>query len=107
MKHVFMPAIGSGSVLSRVRNRQRHKGPEFKLDPVARVGDILSREGLYLDRKDWPAWIAMYHPDATYWVPAWKDEDTPTSGPDTEISLIYHDNRFGLEERIARIQSRK
>jgi benzoate/toluate 1,2-dioxygenase beta subunit/2,4,5-trichlorophenoxyacetic acid oxygenase 2 len=77
------------------------------VDPAIRVSNILSREGLYLDRKNWPAWIALYHRDATYWVPAWKDEDTPTGDPDSEISLIYHDNRYGLEERIARIQSRK
>jgi len=77
------------------------------VDAAIRVADVLSREGLYLDRKGWPAWIALYHRDATYWVPAWKDEDTPTGDPDKEISLIYHDNRYGLEERIARIQSRK
>lgn len=77
------------------------------VEPALRVADILSREGLYLDRKDWPSWIALYHPSAVFWLPAWKDEDTPTSDPDTEISLIYHDNRYGLEERIARIQSRK
>ena len=36
-----------------------------------------------------------------------KNEDTPTRDPDREISLIYHDSRYGLEERVARIQSRK
>jgi benzoate/toluate 1,2-dioxygenase beta subunit/2,4,5-trichlorophenoxyacetic acid oxygenase 2 len=76
-------------------------------DSAARVADILSREGVYLDRKDWPSWLALYHRDVIFWVPAWKDEDTPTGDPDREISLIYHDNRYGLEERIARIQSRK
>jgi len=52
------------------------------VDAAIRVADVLSREGLYLDRKGWPAWIALYHRDATYWVPAWKDEDTPTGDPD-------------------------
>lgn len=77
------------------------------MEAAVRVADILSREGLLLDRKDWPSWLAMYRSDAVFWVPAWKDEDTPTSDPDREISLIYHDNRYGLEERVARIQSRK
>jgi benzoate/toluate 1,2-dioxygenase beta subunit/2,4,5-trichlorophenoxyacetic acid oxygenase 2 len=84
-----------------------HFGILRPVEAIVRVADLLSREGLFLDQKDWPSWIALYHPNAIFWVPAWKDEDTPTSNPDTEISLIYHDNRYGLEERIARIQSRK
>ena len=71
------------------------------------VADLLAREGLHLDRKNWQAWLDLYSEDAVFWVPAWKNEDTPTNDPDGEISLIYHDGRYGLEERVARIQSRK
>ena len=49
----------------------------------------------------------MYRQDAVYWVPGWLDEYETTSDPDTQVSLIYHAGRKGLEERIARIESRK
>jgi benzoate/toluate 1,2-dioxygenase beta subunit/2,4,5-trichlorophenoxyacetic acid oxygenase 2 len=49
----------------------------------------------------------MYRPDAVYWVPAWLDEYETTGDPSTQVSLIYHDRRLALEERIARIESRK
>src|SRR6202050_3391122 len=45
--------------------------------------------------------------DAVYWLPAWRDEYETTTDPQTEVSLIYHHTRLGLEERIARIESRK
>lgn len=68
---------------------------------------VLCREGSCLDRRDWNEWLGLYAENAVYWVPAWRNEYEETEDPDTEISLIYHDSRMGLEERIARIQSRK
>jgi len=68
---------------------------------------VLCQEGLYLDRRDWKAWLGLYAEHAVYWVPAWRDEYAETDDPDTEVSLIYHDSRIGLEERVMRIQSRK
>jgi 3-phenylpropionate/cinnamic acid dioxygenase small subunit len=65
------------------------------------------REARLLDTGEWDEWVAMYREDAVYWVPGWLDEYTTTSDPDTQVSLLYHDNRRGLEERIARIESRK
>jgi 3-phenylpropionate/cinnamic acid dioxygenase small subunit len=67
----------------------------------------LFREARLLDRGEWDAWIAMYKSDAVYWVPAWLDEYETTSDPNTQVSLIYHAERRGLEERVARIESRK
>lgn len=77
------------------------------MDALAVVSALLFREALLLDRKDWAGWLALYDERAEFWVPAWRNEDEPTNDPDTEVSLIYHDDRYGLEERVARIGSRK
>ena len=71
------------------------------------AANILFREAAYLDKGMWDLWIAMYREDAVFWMPAWRDEYETTQDPLTETSLIYHDARWGLEERIARIESRK
>jgi 3-phenylpropionate/cinnamic acid dioxygenase small subunit len=68
---------------------------------------FLFKEARHLDRVEWNAWIAMYREDAVFWVPAWRDEYETTTDPQTEISQIFHNTRLGLEERIARIESRK
>lgn len=79
------------------------------VDPALRAlaADLLFREADALDNQDWANWLAMYREDARYWVPAWIDEHRTTADPDTELSLIYHTTRRGLEERVGRIQSRK
>jgi benzoate/toluate 1,2-dioxygenase beta subunit/2,4,5-trichlorophenoxyacetic acid oxygenase 2 len=69
------------------------------------ASDLLNRLGAALDDRAWDTWLDLYHEDALYWVPAWRDEDTETSNPDREISQIYHDRRAGLEERISRVRS--
>ena len=68
---------------------------------------FLQLEGHHLDRRDWDAWLALYDEDAVYWVPAWKDEDTPGDDPDAEVSLIYHQGRAALEDRVWRIRSQR
>lgn len=77
------------------------------LDATAIATDLLHRECRYLDTRDWDAWLALYAPDAVYWVPAWRDEHMQTADPDTEISQIFHDSRRGLEERVMRVRSGK
>jgi len=72
---------------------------------VAIVTDLLAREGQLLDRREWRPWLDLYEPDATYWVPAWRTENAMTSNPDAEVSLIYHDSRDGLEDRVVRLES--
>ena len=67
--------------------------------------DIVNRLGAALDDRAWDIWLDLYHEEAVYRVPAWRDEDTETSDPDCEISQIYHDGRSGLEERVARVRS--
>jgi 3-phenylpropionate/cinnamic acid dioxygenase small subunit len=74
---------------------------------AAIAADVLYREARALDARDWAGWLALYAEDAVYWVPAWRDEDTQTADPDRELSLIFHDSRRGLAERVARVTSGK
>lgn len=67
--------------------------------------DILYREALLLDRGEWDAWLDLYMTDAIFWMPAWRDEVTPTSDPDSELSLIYYRGRRNLEDRVWRARS--
>jgi benzoate/toluate 1,2-dioxygenase subunit beta len=69
------------------------------------VNRFLGLEALYLDTKNWDAWIDLYTENAVYWVPAWDDDDKPSVDPQREISLIYYANRGGLEDRVFRIRT--
>ncbi|MGE6319591.1 benzoate 1,2-dioxygenase small subunit [Pseudomonas oryzihabitans] len=72
-----------------------------------RLLDFLHREARLLDDRDWDAWLACYHPDASFWMPAWDDADTLTEDPQRELSLIYYPNRQGLEDRVFRIKTER
>ena len=67
--------------------------------------DLFVRDGRHLDLRQWDEWLALYREDAVFWVPAWRDEDEPTSDPLREVSLIYHADRASLAERILRLRS--
>ena len=67
--------------------------------------DLIAREGRYLDRRQWDDWLALFTEDVVYWVPAWRDETTQTSDPQTELSLIWYSGRRNLEERVWRLKS--
>lgn len=71
----------------------------------AEAEDLLYREAALLDEGGWDEWLALYTEDAVFWMPAWRDEETPASDPDTELSLIYYDGRSGLEDRVFRARS--
>jgi benzoate/toluate 1,2-dioxygenase beta subunit/2,4,5-trichlorophenoxyacetic acid oxygenase 2 len=81
-------------------------GPDLR-DAAANAAALLHREGAALDRRDWTTWLDLYEDDAVYWVPAWRDDGTPTENPDREISWIYHPSKAGLLERVRRITSQK
>ena len=68
---------------------------------------VLFTEARLLDQKKFRDWVKLYAEDAIFWVPAWKDEYETTSNPNRELSMIYHENSYGLSDRIDRIQSRK
>lgn len=67
--------------------------------------DILFREGRFLDEYRFTEWLELYHDDVTFWMPAWRDETTPTADPETELSLIYYRGKQNLADRVWRLQS--
>ncbi len=69
--------------------------------------DFLYAEARALDDKDWDAWLAFYAPDASFWMPAWDDDNTLVGNPQTEISLIYYARRDGLEDRVFRLKTER
>lgn len=68
---------------------------------------FLYREARLLDDREWDEWLACYHKDAEFWMPAWDDDDQLTRDPHSEISLIYYANREGLEDRVYRIKTER
>lgn len=73
----------------------------------AAVAAFLYREARFLDDKDWDSWLALYAPEATFWMPSWDDDDRLTTDPQREISLIYYGSRQGLEDRVFRIRTER
>lgn len=73
----------------------------------ASICAFLYREARYLDDREWEPWLALYAPEAEYWMPAWDDDDQLTEDPQSQISLIYYPNRNGLEDRVFRIQTER
>jgi len=67
--------------------------------------DTVYAESFALDTKEWDTWLDLYTEDATYWMPAWKNEQEQTTDPACEISLIYYGNRSGLEDRVFRLRT--
>ena len=61
------------------------------------VEQFLYHEARYLDDREFDKWLECYAPDSEFWMPAWDDDDTLVTDPEREISLIYYNNRGGLE----------
>jgi benzoate/toluate 1,2-dioxygenase beta subunit len=72
---------------------------------IEEVRQFLFHEARLLDDKEWDAWLSCYAPDAEFWMPSWDDDETLTTDPQTEISLIYYAHRGGLEDRVFRIKT--
>ena len=68
---------------------------------------FLYREARFLDDKEWHGWLAMYAPDAEFWMPAWDDDDKLVENPQADISLIYYPHKGGLEDRVFRIRTER
>jgi 3-phenylpropionate/cinnamic acid dioxygenase small subunit len=75
------------------------------IEQTALAAELLYREALYLDRRQWDAWLALFHEDAEFWVPAWNGEDEPAGDPASESSLLYASKRSELEDRVRRVRS--
>ena len=52
---------------------------------VEDVRQFLNREARFLDGKEWESWLALYAPDAEYWVPSWDDDDQLVTDPQMQI----------------------
>jgi len=69
------------------------------------VEQFLYAEARMLDDRDFEGWLECYARDAEFWMPAWDDDDTLSTDPQREISLIWYGNRGGLEDRVFRIRT--
>ena len=71
------------------------------------ISQFLYREARFLDDEQWDDWLACYAQSASFWMPAWDDDDKLTEDPQSEISLIYYPDRQGLEDRVFRIKTER
>jgi 3-phenylpropionate/cinnamic acid dioxygenase small subunit len=74
-------------------------------DLLPRCADLIYQEAAYLDERRWSEWLALFTEDAEFWLPAWDEDAQPTNDPQSQLSLIYYNNRTGLEDRVWRIES--
>jgi benzoate/toluate 1,2-dioxygenase beta subunit len=72
---------------------------------ISDVEKFLYAEARMLDDRDFEGWLECYALDAEFWMPAWDDDETLSSDPQREISLIWYGNRGGLEDRVFRIRT--
>jgi 3-phenylpropionate/cinnamic acid dioxygenase small subunit len=72
---------------------------------AARCAEILYQEAACIDERRWPEWLSLYTEDAEFWMPAWTMDGRATDDPQNQLSLIYYNNRGGLEDRVWRIES--
>ncbi|GAA4418426.1 benzoate 1,2-dioxygenase small subunit [Advenella faeciporci] len=75
--------------------------------PYETIQQFLYKEARLLDDAQWDEWLNCYDQDAQFWMPAWDDNDTLTTNPEQEISLIYYPDRGGLEDRVFRIKTER
>lgn len=69
------------------------------------VQDFLFKEARAQSERRWEDWLNFYAEDVEYHMPSWDDDNTPTTDPLREVSLIYYPNRQGLEDRVFRIET--
>jgi 3-phenylpropionate/cinnamic acid dioxygenase small subunit len=80
----------------------RRRATRRTIEPLdlVRCERFLLHEARLLDDGKFDEWLALFTPDAWYWVPSESDQDNPH---DT-VSLIYDDRRL-LETRVRRLAS--
>ena len=81
--------------------------PVLQAFTVHDAQQFLYREARYLDDREWDNWLALYAPDAEFWMPAWDDDDKLVDDPQTEVSLIWYGHKGGLEDRVFRIRTER
>ncbi|MFM8748892.1 benzoate 1,2-dioxygenase small subunit [Rhabdaerophilum sp.] len=81
--------------------------PQAREVTIEEIQAFLYAEARCLDDRDWDGWLAHCAPNATFHMPAWDDDDLLTEDPQSEISLIYHGSKQGLEDRVFRIRTER
>ena len=71
------------------------------------IQTCLYQEARALDERRWNDWLAFYAEDVEFWMPSWDDDDTLTTDPNNEVSLIYYACKQGLEDRVFRIETER
>ena len=82
-----------------IARRPRSTPPTPGLD-LHRCEQFLIHEARLLDEAKFDDWLALFTPDAWYWVPSEPDQ----ADPHETVSLIYDDRRL-LETRVRRLAS--
>src|SRR5580700_95934 len=82
---------------ARSRTTRLPAGQSLDLD---RCEQFLLHEARLLDDGKFDAWLALFTPEAWYWVPSEPDQADPVE----TVSLIYDDRRL-LETRVRRLAS--
>ena len=77
--------------------------PPVDVGLVSRVTTLLNLEATLLDDRRWHDWLALYTEDCIFWAPAWAGDETWTSDPQRQVSLIWADRR-NLAARIFRVE---
>jgi 3-phenylpropionate/cinnamic acid dioxygenase small subunit len=67
---------------------------------IRRCEQFLLHEARLLDEGKFDAWLALFTPEAWYWVPSEPEQADPVE----TVSLIYDDRRL-LETRVRRLAS--
>jgi 3-phenylpropionate/cinnamic acid dioxygenase small subunit len=73
-------------------------------DLLARATSLLNLEAALLDDRRWHDWLELYTEDSIFWAPAWASDETWTTDPKRQVSLIWADRR-NLAARVFRVES--
>ncbi|WP_166366571.1 anthranilate 1,2-dioxygenase small subunit [Pseudomonas akapageensis] len=72
-----------------------------------RIEQFLFRKAELCDAQDWDAYIDLFDENCEYHLPQWESEHQYTTDPKRGMSLIYYNNRSGLEDRVFRLRTGK
>jgi 3-phenylpropionate/cinnamic acid dioxygenase small subunit len=97
-KRVLRPAARSRRPIA-ARGRSLRLPARQSLD-LERCEQFLLHEARLLDDGKFDDWLALFTPEAWYWVPSEPDQADPVE----TVSLIYDDRRL-LETRVRRLAS--
>lgn len=64
-----------------------------------RIQNFIYHESRLLDERRFEEWLKLFDDDATYWVPAQIDQESPLS----QLSIFYDDKEL-MQTRIARLR---